>query len=62
MYQEGGRRLRMGMTDPVDVFDNDDVEVGEEAPPGDELTDEELAAVRAGQADPTTPPADAEVS
>ena len=45
-----------------ELFDNEDVEVGEDAPTGEELTEEELAAIRAGQADPATPPADAAVN
>ena len=46
----------------VDLFDDEDVDVGEEAPDDDNLTTDELAAIRASQADPTTPPPDAEVS
>jgi hypothetical protein len=48
------------------LFDNDDVDVGETPPDADpteepDLTEEELVAIRASQADPSTPPADAEV-
>ena len=46
----------------VDLFDDEDVDVGEEAPDDDNLTTDELAAIRTSQADPTTPPPDAEVS
>jgi hypothetical protein len=42
------------MTDPT----TDPANPQEPAPDGDELTDEEVAAVRASQADPGTPPAD----
>jgi hypothetical protein len=45
----------------IDLFD-EDVDTGEEAPEGDELTTEEIEAIKAGQADPDTPAPDAEVS
>jgi hypothetical protein len=50
--------------DPSEIalFDDEDVDVGEEAPDDDDFTDEELAGVAASQADPDTPDPDAEVS
>lgn len=46
----------------IGLFDNEDVDVGEEAPGDDDFTDEELAGIAASQADPDTPDPDAEVS
>jgi hypothetical protein len=50
-----------GQASEVDLFD-EDVDVGEEAPEGEDFTEEELEGIRASQADPETPAADAEVS
>lgn len=44
--------------DDLSLFDDDDVDVGEVAPGGEEITDDELAAVRASQADPSAAAAD----
>ncbi|MGR6318873.1 hypothetical protein Q2K19_31625 [Micromonospora soli] len=46
----------------VSLFDNEDVDVGEEAPDDDDFTDEELAAILASQAESDTADPDAEVS
>jgi hypothetical protein len=46
----------------IDLFDEDVEASGEQAPDGDQLTDTEFAAIRASQADPSTPPADAEAN
>jgi hypothetical protein len=51
----------VGQASEVDLFD-EDVDVGEEAPEGEDFTDEELKGIRESQADPATPAADAEVS
>jgi hypothetical protein len=42
----------------VDLFDDDDVDEGESAPDDEDFTEEELAAIKASQADPNTAPAD----
>lgn len=46
----------------VGLFDNEDVDVGEEAPENDDFTDEELAAIMASQAESDTADPDAEAS
>ncbi|MEU2614200.1 hypothetical protein ABZ570_21845 [Micromonospora sp. NPDC007271] len=46
----------------VGLFDNEDVDVGEEAPDDDDFTDDELAAIMASQAESDTADPDAEVS
>jgi hypothetical protein len=43
-----------------ELFDGDDVDVGDDPPDDPELSDAEVAAIRASQADPATPPLDAE--
>jgi hypothetical protein len=45
---------------PSELFDGDDVDVGDDPPDDPELSDEEVAAIRASQTDPQTPPLDAE--
>ncbi len=47
-----------GPADAVSLFDGEDVDVGDEAPDDRGQATEELAAIRASQDDPDTPPAD----
>lgn len=47
----------------IELLDGVDVERdGDEVPDGDELSTDELADIRASQADPATSPADAEAN
>jgi hypothetical protein len=47
----------------VVLLDGEDVDAnGPPAPDGDQLTDAEVAAIRASRADPATSPADAEAN
>ncbi len=50
----------MRENEPIELFDGEDVDVGEEPPDGDDLTEEELAGIKASQDDPSSPPLDAE--
>jgi hypothetical protein len=54
-----------GSDQPEDVRNfaeaDEELDVVDTAPRGDELDDDEVAAIRASQADPRTPPADAPV-
>lgn len=43
-----------------DLFDGEDVDVGDEPPESDDIGEDEVAAIKVSQADPTTPPLDAE--
>lgn len=46
-----------------ELFDGTDVEAdGDDVPDGDELTPDEIASIRASQADPSTSPPDAEAN
>jgi hypothetical protein len=49
-------------TGPSELFDGEDVDVGDDPPDDPELSDAEVAAIRASQADPATAPPDAEGS
>ena len=46
--------------DDVELFDGEDVDDGDEPPDDDDIEDDEVAGIRASQADPSTPPLDAE--
>jgi hypothetical protein len=46
--------------DEVGLFDGEDVDTGDEPPDDDDISAAEVAAIRASQADPATPPPDAE--
>ncbi|WP_460459739.1 hypothetical protein [Angustibacter peucedani] len=48
----------MDEREPVELFDGEDVDTGDE-PEGDDLSPEEVAAIRASQQDPGSPPLDA---
>jgi len=54
-----------GSDPPADVRNfaeaDEEDDAADAAPQGDELDDDEIAAIRASQADPNTPPADAPV-
>ena len=43
-----------------ELFDGEDVDTGDDPPDDDDISDAEVAAIKASQADPSTPPADAE--
>lgn len=43
-----------------DLFDGEDVDVGDDPPEDADIGDDEVAAIKASQADPSTPPLDAE--
>lgn len=47
-------------TGPSELFEGDDVDVGDDPPDDPDLSDAEVAAIRASQADPATPPLEAE--
>lgn len=47
-----------GPAEAVSLFDGEDVDVGDEAPDGEDQPADELAAIKASQDDPDTPPAD----
>ena len=49
----------MGEREPVELFDGEDVDTGADPPDGDDLSPAEIAAIKASQQDPGSPPLDA---
>ncbi len=57
-YPQRDEVMLMSNDEPVELFDGEDVDVGDEPPDDDDMTPDEVAAVRASQQAPDTPPAD----